>query len=192
MSIVIGSRKENTLPPLGFELATLRSLAGHSNARQKEGEEEEEEETPLPKELLAEFAEAFDFFDMKKTGTITTQELFSVLRAMGQNATEAELNSMVNEVDADGNGTVEIDEFEEMMLNKIDAEVGPEVDKETFALFDADGDGLIGPEELLKVMRQFGKKVSEEEVKLMIMAVDKDGDGQVSFEEFCEMIAGDP
>ncbi|XP_069114925.1 uncharacterized protein [Argopecten irradians] len=157
-----------------------------------DGEEEEEEEAPLPKELLAEFAEAFDFFDMKKTGTITTQELFSVLRAMGQNATEAELNSMVNEVDADGNGTVEIDEFEEMMLNKIDEEVGPEVNKETFALFDADGDGFIGPEELLAVMRRFGKTVSEDEARAMIKDADKDGDGKMSFDEFCEMIAGDP
>lgn len=154
--------------------------------------EDEEEVEPLPKELMAEIAEAFDFFDMKKTGTITTQELFSVLRAMGQNATEAELNSMVIEVDADGNGTVELDEFEEMMINKIGEEVGPEVDKDTFDLFDVDGDGFIGREELMDIMRRFGKNVSDDDASAMIKAADKDKDGQISFDEFCEMIAETP
>ena len=39
----------------------------------------------------------------------------AVLRAMGQNPTEDELNSLVMEVDIDGNGTIDFDEFIEMM-----------------------------------------------------------------------------
>ena len=37
---------------------------------------------------------------------------------MGQNPTEDELNSMVMEVDLDGNGTIEFPEFLEMMKQK--------------------------------------------------------------------------
>ena len=55
---------------------------------------------------LAEFKEAFSLFDKDGDGTITTKELGTVMRSLGQNPTEAELQDMINEVDADGKGGV--------------------------------------------------------------------------------------
>ena len=49
------------------------------------------------------------------SGAISSKELLHVMRAMGQNPTEDELNNMVMEVDLDGNGTIEFPEFLEMM-----------------------------------------------------------------------------
>uniref|UniRef100_A0A2I2Z0G5 Uncharacterized protein n=1 Tax=Gorilla gorilla gorilla TaxID=9595 RepID=A0A2I2Z0G5_GORGO len=49
----------------------------------------------LTERQIAEFKEAFSLFN--KDGT--------VMRSLGQNPTEAELQDMINEVDADGNGT---------------------------------------------------------------------------------------
>uniref|UniRef100_A0A4W4FC40 Calmodulin n=1 Tax=Electrophorus electricus TaxID=8005 RepID=A0A4W4FC40_ELEEL len=48
-----------------------------------------------------EFKEAFSLFDKDGDGTITTKELGTVMRSLGQNPTEAELQDMINEVDAD-------------------------------------------------------------------------------------------
>lgn len=52
-----------------------------------------------------EFKEAFSLFDKDGDGTITTKELGTVMRSLGQNPTEAELQDMINEVDADGQYT---------------------------------------------------------------------------------------
>ena len=51
---------------------------------------------------FSEFKEAFSLFDKDGDGTITTKELGTVMRSLGQNPTEAELQDMINEVDADG------------------------------------------------------------------------------------------
>lgn len=41
------------------------------------------------------------------------------MRSLGQNPTEAELMDMINEVDADGNGTIDFPEFLTMMARKM-------------------------------------------------------------------------
>ena len=53
-------------------------------------------------------------------GTITTKELGTVMRSLGQNPTEAELQDMINEVDADGNGTIDFPEFCTLMVRLSD------------------------------------------------------------------------
>ena len=41
------------------------------------------------------------------------------MRSLGQNPTEAELQDMINEVDADGNGTIDFPEFCTLMARKM-------------------------------------------------------------------------
>ena len=42
-----------------------------------------------------------------QTGVITSKELGTVMRSLGQNPSESELQDMINEVDADNNGTID-------------------------------------------------------------------------------------
>jgi len=43
-----------------------------------------------------------------------------VLRTLGQNPTETEVQDMINEVDEDGSGSIDFEEFLEMMAKKVD------------------------------------------------------------------------
>ena len=47
------------------------------------------------------------------------QELSTVMRSLGQNPTDAEVQDMINEVDVDGSGAVEFPEFCVMMVKKM-------------------------------------------------------------------------
>ena len=49
----------------------------------------------LTEEQIAEFKEAFSLFDKDGDGTITTKELGTVMRSLGQNNLSNEKNSMV-------------------------------------------------------------------------------------------------
>ena len=93
-------------------------------------------------------------------GTITTRELGTVMRSLGQNPTEAELQDMINEVDADGNGTIDFPEFLTMMARKMKDTDSEEEIKEAFKVFDKDGNGFISAAELRHVMTNLGKSIS--------------------------------
>ncbi|KAF7377609.1 Calmodulin [Mycena sanguinolenta] len=134
-----------------------------------------------------EFKEAFSLFDKDGDGTITTKELGTVMRSLGQNPTEAELQDMINEVDADGNGTIDFPEFLTMMARKMRDTDSEEEIKEAFKVFDKDGNGYISAAELRHVMTNLGEKLSDNEVDEMIREADVDGDGQINYEEFVKV-----
>merc|ERR1711918_336738 len=117
----------------------------------------------LTEEQIAEFKEAFSLFDKDGDGTITTKELGTVMRSLGQNPTEAELQDMINEVDADGSGTIDFPEFLNLMAKKMKDTDSEEEIKEAFKVFDKDVDE-------------------------MIREADIDGDGQINYEEFVKVM----
>uniref|UniRef100_A0A8C6R008 EF-hand domain-containing protein n=1 Tax=Nannospalax galili TaxID=1026970 RepID=A0A8C6R008_NANGA len=59
------------------------------------------------------------------------------MRSLGQNSTEAGLQDMINEVDADGNGTTDFPEFLTMTARKMKDTDSEEI-REAFRVFDKD------------------------------------------------------
>ncbi|XP_076634356.1 calmodulin-alpha isoform X5 [Colletes latitarsis] len=142
----------------------------------------------LTEDQVAEFKEAFMLFDKDEDGTITMAELGVVMRSLGQRPSETELRDMVNEVDQNGNGTIEFNEFLQMMSKKMKGADGEDELREAFRVFDKNNDGLISSKELRHVMTNLGEKLSEEEVDDMIKEADLDGDGMVNYEEFVTIL----
>lgn len=63
---------------------------------------------------------------------IFTIELGVVLRTLGQNPTESEVQDMINEVDEDGSGAIDFGEFLVMMAKKMKDSDGEDELREAF------------------------------------------------------------
>jgi len=146
-------------------------------------------EVALTNEEIAEFREAFELFDKDNSGSVSAEELGAVMKALGHTPSEQELKDMINEVDLDGNGEIDFNEFLEMMMRKRKETPPLEELREAFKLFDMDGNGTISAFELKSVMKNLGEELSEKEVAEMIREADLDGDGEVNFDEFVKMMS---
>ena len=107
------------------------------------------------------------------------------MRSLGQNPSESELQDMINEVDADNNGTIDFPEFLTMMARKMKDTDSEEEIREAFKVFDRDNNGYISAAELKHVMTNLGERLTEHEVDEMIREADYDGDGQINYEGKC-------
>lgn len=60
---------------------------------------------------LQDLSDAFDVFDTNKDGVISHAELKTMMHNLGELLTDREIAAMINEVDTDGDGNVNFDEF---------------------------------------------------------------------------------
>ena len=146
-----------------------------------------------------------------KDGVITTQELGNVMRSLGQNPTEVDLQDMIREVDAGGEGTITLEKYLAIMANKMH-DISPEDEiKKAFEVFDKSGTGRISAADLRDVMNGLGmflspsplfliqrdvqyrilidnvflctgEKLTDEEIDNMIREADPDDLGYVDFD----------
>jgi calmodulin len=143
----------------------------------------------LSEDQIFEFKEAFQIFDKDGDGSITTKELGTVMRALGQNPSEDDINQMIKEVDSDNNGTIDFREFLGLMAKEL--ENGDDSDEnflEIFRLIDEDKNGKLSPSELRYGILRSGKKISKEEIDDMIKEADMDDDGFIDYNEFSKII----
>ncbi|XP_037953622.1 calmodulin-A-like [Teleopsis dalmanni] len=142
----------------------------------------------LSPEKMAEYREAFTLFDTNGDGSITLEELSSVMRSLGLKHTDSEFAEMIREADENQNGKIEFNEFVDVMTRSngivdVEAEV-----REAFNVFDENGNGFISPDELRRVMTLLGEELSDDTIGEMIREADLNGDGQVDFDEFVAII----
>lgn len=79
---------------------------------------------------------AWELFDDDHSGQIDSTELQNVLKKLGLNPTEEELQDIIQDIDKDNDGTIDYSEFLRLMANKLkDAQTEEEL-LEAFKVFD--------------------------------------------------------
>ena len=154
----------------------------------------------VTEEQRQEFKAAFDIFVEDSTdGTITTKELGKVFRMLGQSPTEQELQEMVDEVDEDGSGTIDFDEFCQMMSKQLAAEALEQIPErpekelaEAFRIFDTKADGLLDFEELFAAFKMIDEPVEDWEIQAFIKEGDKNETNDIDYEEWIDLMKHTP
>ena len=110
------------------------------------------------------------------------------MRALGFDVKKPEIVELMNEYDWEGTGSIEYADFLDIMTTKIRNRDPVEEILKAFKLFDEDNTGKISLRNLKRVARELGENLSDDELQAMIDEFDKDQDGEISEQEFLNIM----
>lgn len=154
-------------------------------------DEEEEDGAPTEREVsverMKELKELFEKVDRDQSGEIERGEIVKLVKEL-YTPSEAEVDEFRSRFDADGNGTLDLDEFTDV-LKRHHSRYGTEkYASKVRALFrkHANADGVVSDipavvRELLEVPPSVQRRAME--------ILDADGDGSVTFDEFAGSVS---
>eukprot|EP01048_Picozoa_sp_COSAG05_P003994 COSAG05_NODE_199_length_14500_cov_458.233456_3_plen_340_part_00 len=138
----------------------------------------------------------FNSADADGSGILDRDEVAAVLAELGCQLTRAELDKAMAELDTDGSGEVDYDEFSKWWRTKEANQVmgiKRPADEEAYyrQLFeehDDDGSGELDKDEIRTLMHRLGRDLADHELETAMHLMDEDGSGTVGYEEFnkCE------
>lgn len=142
----------------------------------------------LSEEQRREVLDAFELFDIEKTGRIDYHELKVAIRALGFDIKKAEALRLVEEHDVQGTGTIGRDDFVTILTAKYASRDPHEELRKAFELFDADSTGRISIRNMRAIARELGESLTDDEMQAMIDEFDTDHDGEISFNDFARIM----
>ena len=137
--------------------------------------------------------EAFDLFDIEKTGGIDYHELKLTLKAFGFKMKKSEIVTLMksnfnSESNYSSNPKITFDEFIEIMTEKFSERNPREEAIMAFDLFDEDKKGKINLKNLKKAVKEINENLTENELKAIIQEFDSDNDGYITKEDFLKIM----
>ena len=144
----------------------------------KEKDEKEEQFKEFEQQFINVAGNLKTSIDINMLGLLT--------KNLGQNYRPEELEQLMEEVDEDGNGKIEFEEFMLAMENR--SKEDEYTIKQAFAILDRRDSGYITPSDLRHAMICLGENYSLEEMTEMLSLVDEDQDGVINFQEFNKLV----
>eukprot|EP00792_Barthelona_sp_PAP020_P005830 TRINITY_DN2817_c0_g2_i1.p1 TRINITY_DN2817_c0_g2~~TRINITY_DN2817_c0_g2_i1.p1 ORF type:complete len:170 (-),score=67.98 TRINITY_DN2817_c0_g2_i1:50-526(-) len=135
-----------------------------------------------------EIRSAFALFDIDGSGTISVKELKVAMLALGFDPKKEEIRRITAEFDPNSTGTIEHKEFVELMTRKMSERDSRERMVKAFHFFDDDNTGKISFQNLKRVAVELEEEIPDEDLQEMIEEADRDGDGEVSLDEFLRVM----
>lgn len=153
----------------------------------------------------AEIMRLFRVFDSDRKGYVTREKLQTVLKKLGLNFTEQQINLMMEAADTAQDGRINYEEFVDLNRNGLLTNQQPkrrkcrlsvcisnvEIDKyrEAFRLFDTDSTNKISIDELEQVLKNLGFETGiTVDFKQRLKEIDRRGNGVINFDEFIDCI----
>jgi len=140
----------------------------------------------IPEDKIAEYKEAFDMFDKDGSGTIDVGEIVKIMKNFGYPIKKSEAQRMISEIDDNGDGELDFEEFVTLMekqTNYVD-QTEEELVLAAFKSFDKDHDGRITNHEFKYLLTQMGDKFTDEELNLLFQESDLDINGTLDYQDF--------
>ncbi len=143
----------------------------------------------VKKDERQELEKQFKDWDTNGDGVLSREEIINGYKKTYGKVDENEIDNMIKSIDLDGNGVIDYNEFLACSMNKEKILRNDNL-KICFNEFDTDGSGKISVDEISAIFKR-GNKDNEEDLeafKNMIKEADENGDGEISFEEFQDIM----
>uniref|UniRef100_A0A8C2YNJ7 Centrin-4-like n=2 Tax=Chinchilla lanigera TaxID=34839 RepID=A0A8C2YNJ7_CHILA len=110
------------------------------------------------------------------------------MQALGFEPKKEEIEQMIAEIDQEGVGTINFENFLAIMSIKMSEQDEKEEILKAFKLFDDDNTGSITLNNIKRVAKELGENLTDNELQEMLSEADSDGDGAINEEEFLRIM----
>jgi calcium-dependent protein kinase len=141
-------------------------------------------------DMVKDLRNIFKELDENGDGTLSYDEIKSGFKKYyhDEKIAEKELEEIIKKIDQDNNECIEYEEFIRATVN-LDVLLTEENLKMAFAAFDKDGSGILSHDEIKTALGLIESSEEDEKIiKNIIAEIDINGDGDISYQEFKELM----